>query len=163
MKKIHLTRGFIAIVDDEDYERLIKYKWQYCPSHNKKIYAKRGSLKGEFSERRTIYMHKQILNHTNSSEQIDHINNNGLDNRKENLRICKPKENCRNRSKGKSIKTSSFKGVFFRKERKTWTASIRVDNKLIYLGSSYSEVEAAKIYNAGAIKYFGKFAKLNEF
>lgn len=151
MNIIKLTKGYEAIVDEDNYNELSKYKWYY---HNSG-YAIRSIRKND--KKFTIYMHREILK---NEKFIDHINGNGLDNRKENLRECSHKENIRNRNKQKN-NTSGFKGVFWDKNKNVYKAQIKVNQKNIYLGSFTDKEEAAKIYDKAAIKYFGEFARLN--
>lgn len=93
-----------------------------------------------------------------NKKEIDHINHNRLDNRKENLRECSSEENGRNKSK-RSGTYSKFLGVT--KSRKKWMAQIEKDGKSTYLGVFDSEYEAAKVYDKKAIEIFGEFASLN--
>lgn len=97
-KSIPLTRGKIALFDDEDYEELSKYKWFIT-----KVYASR------HSGNKTVYMHREIMK-TPENMETDHINGDVLDNRRENLRICTRQENARN-IRGISSNTSGYKGV----------------------------------------------------
>ena len=91
---------------------------------------------------------------------IDHINHNGLDNRRENLRICTNAENQRNRGKQKN-NTSGYKGVDWRKDHKKWRARINKDNKTIHIGYYNIIEEAARAYDAKAKELHGKYAQLN--
>jgi hypothetical protein len=91
---------------------------------------------------------------------VDHSNGDRLDNRRANLRIVTPTQNCRNRRKA-SGKSSRFKGVSYRKDRGTWLVSIKVDGRLIKLGTFDSEIVAAKAYDRAALEHFGEFAVLN--
>jgi hypothetical protein len=95
--------------------------------------------------------------------EVDHINHNPLDNRKENLRICTRRENSRNRTKGKFIKrpSSRYKGVSFDKKLNKWIAAIGLDT-MIYIGCFTTEEDAAFAYNIKAKEIFGEFACLNE-
>ena len=90
----------------------------------------------------------------------DHINGDGLDNRKQNLRICTHAENLRNRRLGKN-NTSGYKGVSWHKLHKLWYAHISHNKKLMSLGYFKDKEEAAKAYDRKAIELFGEFAKLN--
>ena len=143
MKIIPLTRGKETIVDDEDYERLIKHSWAWRPSKwslNGEGYAVRGSKKrGEPS---TIYMHREILNAPEGSS-IDHINLHSLDNRK-----------------------SRYKGVFQRSNPdnpvKPWTARIRFNDRRIELGTYEDEETAAAAYNLASRILFGDFRYENQ-
>jgi hypothetical protein len=155
MKKIPLTQGKFALVDDEDFAELSKVKW--CVSHYG--YATRNfpSKKGG---RRILYMHRVILK-AKMKEQCDHINMNGLDNRRENLRICTRSENKHNSQKY-SNNTSGFKGVTLDKRCGRFVANIKVNSRRIYLGSFAEKSEAALAYNVAALKYHGDFAQLNK-
>lgn len=157
MKTLELSQGYKTIVDDEDYEKLAKYKWHSRVTKNT-VYAKRSE------HGKTIYLHKEILS---SNDMIDHINGNGLDNRRSNLRICTRSENLMNSKKPKAPATSKYKGVHKVKKgskghKKIWRVEIRLNRKSILIGSFETEIEAANAYNNAAIKYFGEFACLNK-
>lgn len=154
MKQIPLTRGLFALVDDEDFEWLSQFKWSAAKS-GITYYAVRWVNGNNKS------MHRIILNINSRNIYGDHINGNGLDNRRENIRICNPKENARNRGLNSS-KTCSFKGVHWDKKKRFWCASIKIDYKTIFLGLFYSPEEAAIAYDQAAIKYHGEFAKIND-
>jgi two-component SAPR family response regulator len=155
LAEMTISDGTTVIVDDDDYERLSKWKWTASGNG----YAVRGKHIGNRKYRR-IYIHREILG-AKHGEKVDHINGDKLDNRKENLRIATTAENSRNISVRKDNK-SGYKGVFFASSRNKWHASIKVNYKSKFLGYFESKTEAAKAYNAAAIKYHGKFAKLNE-
>lgn len=149
MKRIPLTQGKFAIVDDEDYERLVAMgKWQYVNGYaSKSIWPNKA-----------IKMHRLIAN-TPDGFETDHVNGNKLDNRRKNLRACTVSQNQWNCGISKS-NTSGFKGVH--RSRKRWKTCIRVNGDLMYIGTFDTPIEAARAYNAAAIKYHGEFAKLNE-
>lgn len=151
MKRILLTQGKHAIVDDEDFEWLNQFKWWF----GKPGYAQRTVWKGS-----KIYMHRVVMK-VNKGINIDHINGDKLDNRKVNLRLCNQSQNMANAIK-KNSAYSKYKGVSWNKNRNRWVAQITVNYKHTNLGSFLNEKEAAKKYNEFAIKEFGKFAKLNE-
>ncbi len=142
MKRIKLTQGKFALVDDEDYDYLSKFKWYaYCS-------------RGIFYAGRTEYingkghilqMHVTLLGRKMGAE-IDHKNRNGLDNRKENLRFSTHSENCRNRSKLKG-KSSMYVGVSWDKKIGLWRSYIKIKGKLIHLGLFSSEIEASAEHN----------------
>ncbi len=158
MKKILLTRGKFAIVDDEDFEFLMQWKWK-CSGHGYAVRNKHiGTVGGKRVQER-IYMHRLIMNAL-KGQYTDHINGDGLDNRRCNLRLCTNQQNAAN-SKKYSIPTSSkYKGVSWDKKNKKWRASIHV-LKTIFLGRFDSEEDAAKAYNEAAIKYHDKFSRIN--
>ena len=97
---------------------------------------------------------------TPNGMQTDHIDHNGLDNQRENLRICTVAENQRNR-KADSDNASGFKGVCFSRKRHKWYAQITVDRKNMHLGSFDSPEEAARFYDLAALAYHGEFARTN--
>ena len=153
--EIELTQGEIAIVDDEDYERAIAYKWHVSAGYKEIKYARTNIKIGR--QRTTLSLHRFILQ-THEDQEVDHINGDGLDNRKSNLRLCTHGQNQQNCRSFKNVK-SKYKGVFPIGDK--WTAHIYFNKKLRHLGYYCSENEAAKIYNLFAIKYFGQFARLN--
>jgi len=155
MRTIPLTQGKVAIVDDQDYAELSKYKW-YATNNRKRWYA--GRHVGPRSHRKQVFMHRQLLN-APPGLQCDHINGDGLDNRRCNLRICTSSENSMNRrSRGG---TSEFKGVYWYKRNKKWRAQIRDDGKQYHLGYFQNEASAARAYNRAARNAFGEFARVN--
>ena len=159
MKKIELTQGYQVIVDDEDYEELTKHNWHI--TKGKRYYAAR-SLRIDKKIVSVLSMHRQIMKlEYGDKRQVDHINGNGLDNRKENLRICTHSENCYNRKKTKINATSKYKGVYWDKQRKKWSTLIGKDQKSIHLGHYDNEIEAAKAYDKKALELFGEFAYIN--
>ena len=157
MKKIPLTRGYFAIVDDEDFEKVNAYKWYCMTRRHHKYAAKSFRVNGV---KTVLQMHRFVLNLFDSSKMIDHINGNGLDNRKENIRICTASDNAKNKILPASNK-SGFKGVCWHKRDKKFYAQIKVNNKMQYLGVFDCPIEAAKAYNIGALKHHGQFARLN--
>lgn len=152
MKEIQLTQGKVALVDDEDYENLNKWKW-YAIKNHRNYYAVRYINK----DKKTIFMHKEIL----KGIICDHRDRNGLNNQKENLRIATLQQNNMNR-RGCDNSSSNYKGVTWDKNAKKWRPSIQINKKTIHLGSFALEVEAAKVYNRAALKYHGEFACLNQ-
>jgi hypothetical protein len=157
-RAIPLTRGKYAIVDPEDYQRLAKYKWHveagtrtfYAVRH---IYIKPGKKK--YSP-----MHRYIID-VSEGIFVDHINQNGLDNRKANLRLATRVQNSWNRQKTNKNTWSKYKGVCFHKRDKKWQAKIGLNGQVKHLGTFNSESNAAKAYDRAAKKYHGQFAVLN--
>lgn len=146
---IWLTQGKYAIVDNSDYEWLSQWKWYYNGRYARRIL-----------KQRIIYMHRIVMN-TPREMFTDHINGLGVDNRKQNLRICGNAGNARNRAVNVA-KFSGFKGVSWHKRTKNWQSRIRFNGELFHLGSYKNPVEAALVYNEAAVKYHGEFARLNE-
>lgn len=154
MKKIQLTQGKIALVDDCDFEELSKYNWCVSERYNTS-YAKRGFGKPH----RTLLMHRVIMN-AKKGQEIDHRDGNGLNNQKENLRFCNHSENLYNQSLQKG-KSSQFKGVYWQKENKNWVSRLKINGRNISLGSFENEISAAKAYDYAAIKHFGEYSRPN--
>ena len=142
---------YFAMVDDEDYEYLMQWNWQVHIS-NRAQYAKR--LDGN----KVIMMYREILKCNSTTLIVDHINHNGLDNRKENLRTATRSENAKNR---KGSGKSKYLGVSWHWRIKRWFAGCHVNKKRIHLGSYKTEEEAALAYNEAAKIYHGEFANLN--
>ena len=173
-KTINLTQGYIAFVDEEDFQLVSQYCWQ-TEINGKSIYAMTKIIIGREQQIKSvgrrvykpraimscIKMHRLIMN-APKDLLVDHKNGNGLDNRKSNLRFCTKQQNQMNQRPQRNNKYSSFKGVCFMKgKRNPWTAHIGLNNKLIHIGYFPSEIEAATAYNESALKYHGEFARLN--
>lgn len=151
MKKIKLTKGLFAIVDDDIFNFLNKWKWQ-AVGLKKRPYAAR-SVK---NPRTMIYLHR-FITMAQPLEYIDHKNRDTLDNRLENLRFCTNGQNMTNSFRNKNL--SGMRGVS--KSRKRFFARIRHKNKSIYIGHYKTVKEAAKAYDKMAKKLHGEFAQLN--
>ena len=159
MKQIQLSKGKVAIVDDDDYEYISQWKWHAHFNAILRTWSAIRKEKGENGKYRQVFMHNKIMNAPDGFE-VDHINHDRLDNRRSNLRICTHKENTFNRrSQNKS--RSKYKGVAWHKHNKMWQANITVDGKQIPLGYFKNEIDAAKAYDMASKKYQGDFAFLN--
>lgn len=151
-REIQLNRGYLAIVDDEDYEALAQFKWRASTPSGGLIYA----VRTVYSPRKsTQWMHKVVLG-VGQQAQCDHANKNSLDNRRANLRACDHSQNMMNR---RAWGASAFKGVDL--SYGSWRARIHKAGKLIYLGVFDSEEAAARAYDEAAILHHGPFANLN--
>ena len=155
MKKIDIsTKKFpnrFTLVDDSDFAELSKYKWHISPNHCGIPYVVCSRFK----------MHRQILGlKKGDGKMSDHRNGDTLDNQRSNLRVCNNSENQRNR-KLNCNSTSGYKGVLWIKEINKWRPQLMVNGKRIYFGAFTCPIKAAKAYDTGAKKYFGKFSRLN--
>jgi hypothetical protein len=139
-KEIQLTQGKVALVDDEDYDYLNQWKWYVC-NKRFKFYAVR-NITISNNKQTIISMHRVIMK-PDKDMLIDHLDGNTFNNQKKNLRICTHSENMRN----SKIPINN---------------TIRFNNKKNYLGSFNDPVDAARAYNAAALKYHGEFAHLNK-
>lgn len=156
-RRIRLTQGKFAIVDSEDYARLIRYKWCAVKCYNT-FYAVRKN-RGK-NARGNIRMHRVIIG-VDKGYSVDHINHNGIDNRRSNLRAATHAENLRNTLRRCSNESSRYRGVCWNKTNKKWRSNITVNFEQKHLGYFSDEISAAKAYDAAAKKYHCEFAVLN--
>jgi len=156
--EVKLNRGFVAFIDSDDIEMVNLYNWNVMFSRRTQ-YA---LTLDDFGHR--LLMHRQIIDAPRGT-QVDHVNGNGLDNRRCNLRFATAQQNAANAAKPRiSGCTSIYKGVYLElsgQRKKRWRAGIRVDSKRIHLGSFATEAEAAVAYNKAATEHFGEYARLN--
>lgn len=163
LKEIYLTQGKIALVDDEDYERLNIYKWSVRLNRNSsyqdQYYARR--TVHENNKTHSIYMHREVLNVSRESNLcVDHINPVAtLDNRKNNLRKATKSQNNAN-ARLRSDNKSGFRGVY-RLSSGKWRVMIRHNNKRISVGTFADKIVASQKYYEKALELFGAFARLN--
>jgi len=139
MKTIELTQGKVALVDDEDFDELNQYKW-YANKKGKAFYAMRYTRGGKL--RTAILMHRAITNFPEGMD-VDHINGDGLNNCRTNLRIVTRRQNMQNRHTPKS---SIYPGVCWQKDREKWQSLISINGKRKHLGHFDLEVEAYNAY-----------------
>lgn len=154
MKEIPLTRGLVALVDDEDYETISKFKW-HVHETGYALRKVKHPIKGTWTH---ISMHRQILGiEFGDRRDIDHIDGNRRNNTRLNLRICSRAENQYNRG-ANSNNTSGYKGVYWKHDRKKWGACIRANDKRKYLGYFPTPEEAYAAYCKAASELHGEFA-----
>jgi hypothetical protein len=137
MRQVLLTQGKVALVDDEDFETVSQYRW-FAQFDRYNWYAVRQAPRKN-GKQKPIRMHNFLLQPKEGFE-VDHINHDGLDNRRENLLVCSHAENLRNWSKARGV--SKYIGVSWCNTHKKWKARINVDGKRISLGYFSSEKEA---------------------
>lgn len=152
VRTITLTRRYVALVDEADYEFLSQFKWFATGESKCWVYA--ATNKGS----RNRPMHRILMGEP-IGFKVDHWDGDTLNNRRSNLRVCSNAENIRNmKIRGG---TSQFKGVYWNKDRKHWRAQIMLDYKKRNLGGFSTEEDAARAYDAAALRLFGEFARLN--
>jgi HNH endonuclease/AP2 domain len=153
-REIPLTQGKIALVDEVDYAELSQHKW-CAMRHGSDWYVGQGQRDG--AANRTIYIHQALLGKV-PGLHTDHINGNGLDNRRCNIRLCTPQENTHN-ARPHRVAQSPFRGVG--RQRVKWGASITFQGTRRWLGTFDGEEQAARAYDIAAQELYGKFARLN--
>lgn len=158
MKEILLTQNKITLVDDEDYEWLSKHKW-YADKIGNTYYAGR-SIRVN-GKKICVTMHREILGLKAKDGKIaDHIDRNGLHNRKVNLRIVSQAINIHN-GRFRTNNTSGYRGVVWERRREKWQAQLTINKKNIFCGYFPSAIEAAIARDNKATEYLGVNAILN--
>ncbi len=158
-RKIKLTQGKCAIVSAEDFDELNKYKWHARDNHGNTFYALRcGERKN--GRKRFVQMHRAVMRY-DGPLLVDHINGDGLDNRRANLRVVTAEQNSYNRRKISRRCSSKYKGVSWVGREGRWQALIRYKGIKKFLGYFDDEIEAAKRYDESAKELYGEFAFLN--
>lgn len=154
MKKLKLSNGMYSLLDDQDYLWASEYRWMGRPYHSGWRVCREESRTGK-----TIYLHREITKAPTGLE-VDHVDGNGLNNTRTNLRVCTHSENGKNRRVNQNSK-SGYKGVVWREHAGKWQANITVDKKRIYLGYHDTPEQAAQAYDLASKQYHGDFAHLN--
>jgi hypothetical protein len=157
IKVLHLTNGGFTVLDNEDFERFKRFKWQ---RHSAGYVCRCQSL-GNRDDHASIYLHREILN-APPNLQIDHINGYRHDNTRRNLRLADQSQNNGNMKMQERPKSSQFKGVSLRSDTGKWAAYIKRDRRKITLGCFATEQEAAAAYNEATLKQWGEYARPNQ-
>lgn len=158
-REIPLTRGKVALVDEADFARLDEWKWHVHEGPDERyIYAGRRRRKGE-GPRGVVLMHRVILG-APAGLVVDHINGDGLDNRRANLRLASIADNAHNQRLARN-NTLGVKGVWRGRRPDRWHATIHVHGRALWLGLHRSLEEAARAYDRAAREHFGEFARTN--
>jgi hypothetical protein len=159
MKTISLPKGFCALVDDDVYEALLQFNWRILTTAKRTTYAVTAgrSPAGKWFTLQMAYLVLGIW--PRKGYEIDHIDRNGLNNQRSNLRLCECWQNAVNRRTRHG--SSRFRGVYHKPGKDRWMAKITARGHSFRLGTYKSEVEAARAYNEAAITHHGEFAQLN--
>lgn len=159
-RTIQLKDGTLALVDSEDYARLVRHQWR----RDRDDYAARTvHFRGEdgLDRTRCVFMHREVVGAPTGETTVlvDHKNGNTLDNRRKNLRFCSVSQNQQNRHHRSGV--SAYKGVCWHSRCRKWQAQIKLSGRNRYLGLFENEVDAAKAYDTAAREMFGEFANTN--
>lgn len=155
--EIPLTQDKVALIDAADYERVSSFKW--IASKHQKTYYATSTTGGPHQFRKQIALHRLILD-APSGTQVDHIDHNGLNCQRYNLRLCNESQNGANRIRNLN-NTSGYKGVTWNKRRKKWHGKTKHEGSYIHLGFFNTAEEAAYAYDAKVRELFGEFALTN--
>jgi hypothetical protein len=146
LKQIPLTQGLFALVDDADFEELNQFKW-HAHKHGRTVYAMRNVPTGlARPKQRQLRMHKEIAG-TPAGYDTDHVDGNGLNNQRHNLRVVPHRLNSFNQQHKAEDCTSQYRGVTWNKQKKSWRARIQADGVSRDLGHFKSEEDAARAYD----------------
>lgn len=160
MKKIKLTQGKFALVDNDDFDKISLFNWYTSKNNSGIFYAARSVYDIKTKKQKVLWMHREIMG-TKSGMDTDHINGDGLNNQRKNLRVCTRAENQRNKSKPKNNK-SGYKGVSWSLPRNKWRADIRLNGKTSNLGFFNTKEEAYNAYVKACVEYHREFANYNQ-
>lgn len=160
MKQVRLTNSdLVVLVDNEDFERVQKFRWRLLSHDN---YAGTYGYSKKNGKNELVLMHRLLMQPDN---MVDHIDRNGLNNQKSNLRLCNMSQNAANRTLS-PLNKSGYKGVFKLDEKlypkNPWKAKIGVNSKRKSLGNFSTALDAAKAYDKAAVENFGDFALTNK-
>jgi len=158
-RRIRLTQGKYAIVDADDYWELAKYSW-YAHKAENSYYAGRTVHMAKSKKTRIVWMHREVIC-VPAGLMCDHINHDGLDNRKVNLRAATAAQNRFNSRTARIRKSSKYRGVCWRADHKKWFAYVYVGGRAVFMKYFDDATAAARARDRAAKKYHGQFAELN--
>jgi hypothetical protein len=151
---VPLTQGREAIIDAEDAEDVGRYGW-FCSVHKGKPYARRNTRR-EDGTKYGVYLHRDLISDAGDLD-IDHINGDGLDNRRSNLRLATRSQNMMN-AKTVATNSSGYRGVSWQKSKRKWRATICVSGRKTYLGDFKDIEEANAAYVSASLRLHGVFS-----
>ena len=154
--EIPLTQGLVALIDEADFDLVSRFKWCAFNGSTGKTYYAQSHIRRDNGSRTNVYMHRLLFGLTDSRTDVDHIDGDGLNNRRANLRTCSRAENLWNRGAQANNK-SGFKGVTFHKQSRKWRAEIRFNGNYKSLGYFHTPEEAHMAYCAAAAELHGEF------
>ena len=156
IKEIKLASGLISYVSEQDYELVSKFSWWHAKQKKTTYVRTRDIYKGE---KRHFYMHQLILGTIGVKAEIDHKDNNGLNNTRDNIKVASHSDNLKNRRKhrGASKYTGVSKHLYNR-----WIARININGKQKHIGLFDNEIDAAKAYNKAAIETGNPYYVIND-
>jgi|GEM_PF-1173946 len=164
MRFLALTQGYVAIVDDEDYDYLRQWKWHVSKKGGKMGYYACRNHRTSEGKKQSRLLHYEVLRLEQPLPDgmvIDHSNRDPLDCRKANLRKCTRSENIRNQGPSKRNGTSEYKGVFFIRKKRKWAAAIKVHRVKYHVGLFKNEYAAVNAYNIAVCEKHGIYGHLN--
>jgi hypothetical protein len=161
MRQLLLTKGYHALVDEDDYYWVSQFNWQAIELDGQ-VYARRNKKKGilKSNEPYEVYLHRVVMKCTDKSKVVDHIDHDGLNCQKSNLRICKKDENNRYTSSHKDS-VSKHLGVSYDKSRDKWVAQLKHNGVRVLSKRYNTETEAAEAYNKASSEHNKEFATIN--
>lgn len=154
---IPLSKGKSAVIDAADWPIVSGHRWRLLLTQRGACYAQ--TVINVNGERRNLFLHRLLMNPPDGLE-VDHKDRNGLNCRRENMRLATRAQNCWNRRRPRDG-SNPYRGVYQLKTQKQWNARICVQGRKIYLGYFESAEEAARAYDSAAREHHGEFATLN--